>query len=108
MGLSCITYRTVMVSLTTMSEATHGSAQDGNKAATAAARVLNNPKATKAAKTAAGSALSQTGRVAKTGKVAASAAGKALSAQKTSPRGRKAAGSALAQSPRKKAKSVAK
>jgi len=91
-----------------MSEAIMAVRKTGAKAATAAARVLNNPKATKAAKTAAGSALSQTGRVAKTGKLAASAAGKALSAQKTSPRGRKAAGSALTQSPRKKAKPVGK
>ncbi len=71
------------------------------RAATAAAKVLNNPEATKAAKSSAGSALSQTGRAAKTGERVASLAGRALSAAKTSPRGRKAAGSALSQAPRK-------
>jgi len=39
-----------------------GARKTGTKAATAAARVLNNPKATKAAKTAAGSALAQSPR----------------------------------------------
>lgn len=37
------------------------------RAATAASRTLKNPKATPSAKTAAGSALSQTGRRARTG-----------------------------------------
>ena len=47
--------------------------QTRKKAATNAALVLNNPDATKAAKSAAASALSQTGRAASTGKKAASA-----------------------------------
>jgi len=76
--------------------------QTRKEAASAAAFVLQNPKTTQAAKSAAGSALSQTGRPARTGKKAASSAGKALTAAKTSPRGRSAAASALAQAPRKK------
>jgi hypothetical protein len=76
--------------------------QTHKQAASAASFVLKNPKATKAAKSAAGSALAQTGRPARTGKAAASSAGKALSRKVTSPRGRTAAASALAQTPRKK------
>jgi hypothetical protein len=73
----------------------------GKRAATAASRTLRNPKATGAAKAAAGSTLGQTGRAARTGTRAASAAGRALARKVTSREGRKSAGSALAQTPRK-------
>ncbi len=82
------------------------SRQTNKRASTAAARTLRNPKATRAGKAAAGSALSQTGRKAHTGEGAASAAGRALSRSVTSPEGLRAAGSALAQAPRKAAKKV--
>jgi hypothetical protein len=77
----------------------------GKLAARAASKTLRNPKAIPSAKTAAGSALSQTGRAARTGARAASAAGRALAKAATSPAGRRAAASALAQtSSRKKAR----
>ena len=90
--------------LTPYSEVPMPDRKTSTRAASASAKVLSNPKATSAAKSAAGSALSQTGRVANTGARAASLAGKALASEKTSPRGRKAAGSALSQAPRKSAK----
>ncbi|MEP7343815.1 MAG: hypothetical protein ABI877_01050 [Gemmatimonadaceae bacterium] len=76
--------------------------QTRKQAATAAAKVLRNPKAKADTKSAAASALSQTGRRATTGRKAASAAGKALARKSTLPRGKKAAASALAQTPRKR------
>lgn len=75
--------------------------QTGARAATAASKTLRNPKAIPSAKTAAASALAQTGRPARTGPKAASAAGRALAKKATSPAGRKAAASALSQSKRR-------
>ena len=67
------------------------------KAASAASKTLRNPNASPTAKSAAGSALAQTGNDKVTGKQAASAAGKALSNPSTSKAGKSAAASALTQ-----------
>ncbi|MBF0155107.1 MAG: hypothetical protein HQL64_15315 [Magnetococcales bacterium] len=73
----------------------------GKRAASAAARTLRNPNASQAAKSAAGSALAQTGNAKVTGPKAASAASKALKSPGTSKAGKSAAGSALTQRPNK-------
>lgn len=71
------------------------------KAASAAAKVLSNPKSTPAAKSAAGSALTQRGSTEVTGKAAASKAAKVLSSPTASKAAKSAAGSALTQRPSK-------
>ena len=73
------------------------------KAATAASKVLKRPGSSKAAKVAAGSALSQTKSPYKvTSKKAASAASKTLSAKGSSKSAKSSAGSALTQRPNRK------
>ncbi|VUD69376.1 hypothetical protein TDB9533_04743 [Thalassocella blandensis] len=75
----------------------------GKKAASAASKVLRNPNSSKAAKSAAGSALSQTKSPPKvTSKKAATAASKTLRSKSTSKTSKTAAGSALTQRPNKK------
>lgn len=75
----------------------------GKKAATAASKVLRNPKTSKAAKSAAGSALSQRKAPPKvTSAKAATAASKTLRNKSTSKTSKTAAGSALTQRPGKK------
>jgi len=75
----------------------------GKKAATAASKVLRNPNASKAAKSAAGSALSQTKSPPKvTSKKATTAASKTLRNKSTSKTSKTAAGSALTQRPGKR------
>lgn len=69
------------------------------KAASAAGKTLTNPKASRSAKSAAASALAQTGNNKVTGKKAGTAASKALSSSKGSKAGKSAAGSALTQRP---------
>lgn len=73
------------------SEATSG------KVASAAAKVLKDPKASKDAKTAAASALTQKGSTETTGKKAASAAAKVMKDPKASKEAKTAAASALTQ-----------
>lgn len=73
------------------------------RAASAASIVLQNPNASKAAKSAAGSALSQRKAPVKvTSTKAATAASKALRSSSTSKKAKTAAGSALTQKPDKK------
>jgi hypothetical protein len=72
------------------------------KAAKAASRVLDNPSSSKASKTAAGSALTQSKAPRETtSSRAASAASKVLRDGRTSKDSKSAAGSALAQTKRK-------
>ena len=74
--------------------------QTGAKAASAAARTLTNPKATKEEKSAAASALSQAPKsTGQTGAKAASAAGKTLTNPKATKEEKSAAASTLAQTP---------
>jgi hypothetical protein len=73
------------------SEATSG------KVASAAAKVLKDPKASKDAKTAAASALTQKGSTETTGKKAASAAAKVMKDPKASKEAKSVAASALTQ-----------
>lgn len=75
----------------------------GKHAASSAAKVLRNPNASKAAKSAAGSALSQTKSPNKvSSKSAASAASKTLRSATASKKAKSAAGSTLTQRPNKK------
>ncbi len=78
----------------------------GKRAASAAARTLRNPNASKAAKSAAGSALTQRSSGQKnsevTSKKAASAAAKTLRNPNASKAAKSAAGSALTQRPNNK------
>jgi hypothetical protein len=75
----------------------------GKKAATAASKVLRSPSTSKAAKSAAGSALSQRKAPAKvTSKPAASAASKTMRSKGTSKAAKTASGSALTQRPNRK------
>lgn len=67
------------------------------KAATAASKTLRNPNASPAAKSAAGSALAQTGNNKVTGRQAATNAGKTLSSTTAGKAGKSAAASALTQ-----------
>jgi len=69
----------------------------GTKAASAAAKTLNNSRATAAEKSAAGSALAQAGNTRQTSSKAAAAAAKTLSDQKATRAEKSAAGSALSQ-----------
>jgi hypothetical protein len=71
----------------------------GRAAASAAGRTLSNPLASAAAKSAAGSALTQRGSNEVTSKAAASKAAKTLSSATASKAAKSAAGSALAQRP---------
>jgi len=73
------------------SEATSG------KVASAAAKVLKDPKSSKDAKTAAASALTQKGSTETTGKKAASAASKVMKDPKASKEAKSVAASALTQ-----------
>ncbi len=68
-------------------------------AASSAARTLNNPRATGAEKSAAGSALAQSGNNKQTSARAASAAAKTLTDPRATRAEKAAAGSALAQRP---------
>jgi hypothetical protein len=68
-----------------------------SKVASAAAKVMKDPKASKEAKTAAASALTQKGSNEQTSKKAASAAGKVLKDPKASKEAKTAAASALTQ-----------
>ncbi|MBL7004356.1 MAG: hypothetical protein ISR69_10055 [Gammaproteobacteria bacterium] len=73
------------------------------RAATAASKVLQNPNTSKAAKSAAGSALSQRKAPVKVSSAkAATAASKTLSSSSTSKKAKTSAGSALTQKPDKK------
>lgn len=75
----------------------------GKQAASAASKILTNPSASKAAKSAAGSALSQRKAPAKaTSKSASTAASKVLRKSDSSKPAKTAAGSALTQRPSKK------
>lgn len=75
----------------------------GKKAASAASKVLRNPSASKAAKSAAGSALSQTKAPKKvTSPKAAKAASKTLRSSGASKSAKSSAGSALTQKPNRK------
>lgn len=80
------------------------SERTGKKAASNAGRTLGVKKATKAAKSASGSALSQTKSSGVTGKKAASSAGATLGAKKSTKAAKSAAGSTLTQKPTKKAR----
>lgn len=74
----------------------------GRKVASAAAKVLGNAKSTAAAKSAAGSALTQRGSAKEvTSKAVASKAAKVLSSPSASKAAKSAAGSALTQRPNK-------
>lgn len=73
----------------------------GRKAASAASKVLKNPKASPAAKTAAASALTQSRSAEATSAKAASAAAKTLANPKASKAEKTAAASALTQRPDK-------
>jgi len=73
----------------------------GKRAASAAARTLRSPTASKVAKSAAGSALTQRKSTEVTGKKAASAAAKTLRSPTASKAAKSAAGSALTQRPNK-------
>lgn len=75
------------------------SRQTGPAAATAASRTLRSPGATKSEKSAAGSALAQTGSRDQTGSRAASAAGKTLANPASTKSEKSAAASALSQTP---------
>lgn len=75
----------------------------GKRAATAASKILQNPSASKAAKSAAGSALSQRNVPAKvTSNSAATTASKVLRNPESSKSAKTASGSALTQRPNKK------
>ena len=74
----------------------------GKAAAAAASKVLRSPTATKAEKTAAGSALNQRGGTEVTGKKAAAAASEVLRSPTASKAAKSAAASALTQRPGKK------
>ncbi len=75
----------------------------GKRAATAAAKVLRSPDATKSAKSAAGSALSQRKAPAKVTSISsATAASKVLRNRGTSKAAKTASGSALTQRPNKR------
>lgn len=74
------------------------------KPAANAGRTLGAKKASESAKSAAGSALSQTKSSGVTGKKAGSSAGTALGAKKSTKAAKSAAGSALTQKPAKKAR----
>jgi hypothetical protein len=75
----------------------------GKRAASAASKVLQNPNSSKAAKSAAGSALSQREAPAKvTSKSSATAASKVLNKPDSSKLAKTASGSALTQRPNKK------
>lgn len=80
------------------------SERTGKKAASNAGHTLGVKKATKAAKSASGSALAQTKSSGVTGKKAASSAGATLRAKKSTKAAKSAAGSALTQKPTKKAR----
>jgi hypothetical protein len=71
----------------------------GKRTASAAARTLQGPTASKAAKSAAGSALTQRRSVEVTSSAAASAAARTLTNPKAGPAAKSAAGSALTQRP---------
>ncbi|WP_439678457.1 hypothetical protein [Embleya sp. MST-111070] len=76
------------------------SRQTGAKAASNAGKTLNSPNATKAEKSAAASALSQTPKsTGQTGAKAASSASKTLSSPKATKAEKSAAASALSQTP---------
>lgn len=75
----------------------------GKRAATASSKVLRNPNASKAAKSAAGSALSQRKAPAKTTSAASgAAASKVLMKSNSSKAAKTASGSALTQRPNKR------
>lgn len=74
----------------------------GKRAASAAARTLRNPSASKAAKSAAGSALTQRKSTEVTSRKAASAAAKTLRSPSASKAAKSAAGSALTQRPNRR------
>jgi len=76
--------------------------QTGPRAASAAGKTLGSSSATKAQKSAAASALAQTGSLDQTGPRAASAAGKTLGSSGASKAAKSAAASALAQTPKRK------
>lgn len=76
----------------------------GKPAAAAAAKTLQSKSASKAAKSAAGSALSQTKSTGVTSKAAASSAAKTLQSKSASKAAKSAAGSALTQRPSKPGK----
>jgi hypothetical protein len=76
-----------------------GGESTGPRAASAAAKTLSSPTAGKAAKSAAGSALTQVHSKVVTGPKAATAAARTLSNPGTSPAAKSAAGSALTQRP---------
>lgn len=78
------------------------SERTGKKAASNAGKTLGATKATKASKSASGSALSQTKSSGVTGTKAASSAGSTLGAKKSTKAAKSAAGSALTQKPAKK------
>lgn len=74
----------------------------GSKVASAAAKVLKDPKASKAEKSVAASALTQKGSTEKTSAKVASTAAKVLKDPKASKEAKSAAASALTQKPGKK------
>lgn len=86
---------------------TRSSSTTGGRAASAAGKTLANPSATRAERSAAGSALSQTpptGRPRQTGAKAASNAGKTMNNPAATKSERSAAASALSQTPRRAGK----
>lgn len=76
--------------------------ETGRNAASAAARTLRDRNATKPEKSAAASALAQTGNTKETGARAASAAGRTLGDRRATKAERSAAASALSQRSRRK------
>ena len=78
------------------------SRQTSPRAASAAGKTLANPSSTKAERSAAASALAQTGTRDQTGSRAASAAGKTLANPSSTKTERSAAASALSQAPGRK------
>jgi len=96
--------RTVERSTRRMSLMAANKGSTGQRAAASAAKTLQSKSATKAAKSAAGSALSQTKSASVTRKSAGSAAAKTLHSKSASKAAKGAAGSALRQRPSKPGK----
>lgn len=78
--------------------------QTSKRAASAAGKTLANPRSTKAERSAAASALTQTGSREQTGSRAASAASRTLANPRSTKVERSAAASALSQTPSRKKK----
>jgi len=103
-SVRCCFYASPVMSRFGSKEAVVAGKKTGKAAASAAARTLRSPSASKAAKRAAASDLAQVGNSKKSGAAAASAASKILRSPSASKAARSAAGSDLAQRARKRGK----